>query len=472
MTRAMPSFLDKRRVVVLGLGMTGLSAARWALANGASVRVADTRAAPARAGDLRADLPGVELVCGPFTDATFAGAELIVLSPGLSKDHPAIRSAVARGVELVGDIELFARALPTGQKVLAITGSNGKSTVTLLTTQLLRATGLDAVAAGNIGEPVLDVLSAYSQGKRWPDVFVLELSSFQLETTWSLAPVSSAVLNVSANHLDRYADIAAYAAAKSRIFYGGGEQVLNRDDPLSMAMRLPDRALRCFGRGIPETEDEWGLVPRKGASWLARGGALLLPAHELALVGQHNALNALASLALISSVAKVDRRVLAALCEFRGLAHRMERVGEKASEKASEKGGISFVNDSKATTVAATAAALSGYGRNVVLIAGGDGKGQDFAALAPEADAHCRAVVLIGRDGPALGAALTGIRAGVEFASTLEAAVERAIDLAQAGDTVLLSPACASLDMFRSFEERGDRFKAAVNAHIGESTHA
>jgi UDP-N-acetylmuramoylalanine--D-glutamate ligase len=456
--------LKGRHVVVLGLGLTGLSAARWAARRGARVTVADTRADPPRAPQLRAELPQVAVTAGPITEATLAGAQLIVISPGLSKDMPAIRAAAARGVELVGDVELFARALPPAQKVLAITGSNGKTTVTALTTQLLCAAGMAVTSVGNIGEPVLDVLAAHEQGARWPDVFVIELSSFQLETTASLKPVAATVLNITENHLDRYESIAEYAGAKARIFVGGGEQVLNRDDWRSLAMRLPGGVVQTFGAGVPERESDWGLVKRKGSASLARGGALLLPASELKLVGGHNALNALAALALASTVAKIDGKVLAALAVFQGLPHRMERVADI--------GGVLFVNDSKGTTVAATLAALDGIGRPVVLIAGGDGKGQDFSPLKAAVEAHCRAVVLLGRDAPALAAALSGATPAIEFAPALEVAVARAIARARSGDAVLLSPACASLDMFRDYVERGDRFKAAVAAHAREAAHA
>ena len=456
--------IKHRRVVVLGLGATGLSAARWAARHGARVSVADTRAEPPKAAQLRTELPQVPVATGPITDATLSDAELIVLSPGLAKDQPPIRAAVARGVELVGDIEIFARALPRGQKLLAITGSNGKTTVTALSGELLRAAGLTAATVGNIGEPVLDALGAYERGAAWPDAFVVELSSFQLETTAGLKPTAATVLNVTENHLDRYAGIDAYAAAKARIFIGGGEQVLNRDDPPSLAMRLPGRVVQTFGSGIPEGENDWGLVQRKGTPRLARGGALLLAASELSLVGRHNRLNALAALALASTVAKIDAKVLSALVAFPGLPHRMERVAEIA--------GVLFVNDSKATTVAATLAALEGIARPAVLIAGGDGKGQDFAALKAGVDAHCRAVVLIGRDAPAIAAAISGVKPAIEFAPALEVAVARAIARAQPGDAVLLSPACASLDMFRDYIDRGERFKAAVAAHAQEAAHA
>jgi UDP-N-acetylmuramoylalanine--D-glutamate ligase len=319
-------------------------------------------------------------------------------------------------------------------------------------------------SVGNIGEPVLDVLAAHEQGAPWPDAFVIELSSFQLETTASLEPVAATVLNVTENHLDRYTRIADYAAAKARIFAGSGEQILNRDDPRALAMRLRGRVVQTFGAGVPEGENDWGLVERRGAPWLARGGALLLPASELKLVGRHNALNALAALALASTLAKVDGKLLAALTAFQGLAHRMERVADI--------GGVLFVNDSKGTTVAATLAALDGIDRPAVLIAGGEGKGQDFAPLKAGVEAHCRAVVLLGRDAPAIAAALSGVTPAVEFAPALEVAVARAIARARSGDAVLLSPACASLDMFRDYADRGDRFKAAVAAHAREAAHA
>ena len=456
--------LKNRRVVVLGLGVTGLSAARWAARRGARVAVADTRADPPCAPQLRAELPQVGLTTGPITEATLAGAHMIIISPGLAKEAPPIRAAVERGAELVGDVELFARALPAGQKILAITGSNGKTTVTALTAELLRAAGLFATSIGNIGEPVLDVLAAHEQGARWPDVFVTELSSFQLETTSSLRPVAATVLNVTENHLDRYAGIGEYAAAKARIFLGGGEQILNRDDARSLAMAVPGRIVQTFGAGIPQGEHEWGLVERKGVPWLARGGALLTAVSELALVGRHNALNALAALALASTTVKIDGKLLSALAAFHGLPHRMERVADI--------GGVLFVNDSKGTTVAATLAALAGIGRPVVLIAGGDGKGQDFTPLKSAVEAHCRAVVLVGRDAPAMAAALSGATPPIEFAPALEVAVARAIARARAGDAVMLSPACASLDMFRDYIERGERFKAAIAAHAREAAHA
>ena len=453
-----------RDVLVLGLGLTGFSLARHLVARGARVRVADTRPSPPFAADFAAALPGIALATGPFTATTLAGADLIAISPGVPLAEPPIAAAVARGVEVVGDVELFARALPPGQRVLAITGSNGKTTVTALTGALCRAAGLTTCIAGNIGAPVLDALPAEG---RWPDVFVLELSSFQLETTASLGPVAATVLNVTENHLDRYAGIDAYAAAKARIFSAGGIQVLNRDDPRSYAMRIPGHLVQTFGAGVPESEEAWGLVERVVATrdvWLARGGALLLPAADLKLVGRHNALNALAALALVSAVAKIDRAVLAELMRFEGLPHRMARVAEA--------GGVVYVDDSKGTTVAATQAALDGIDRPVVLIAGGDGKGQDFSPLAPVVDARCRAVLLIGRDAPILERALTGTRAAIERVGTLDAAVHRAVQLARPGDAVVLSPACASLDQFTNYVERGVRYAERLRAELREKVDA
>ena len=450
-----------RRVVVLGLGLTGFSLARHLAARGATVTVADTRANPPYASTLAEALPQVAFVPGDFTAATFAGAELIALSPGLPKEHPAIAAAVGRGIELVGDVELFARALPPGQKLIAVTGSNGKTTVTALTGALCVAAGLATVVCGNIGTPVLDVLPADG---RWPDVFVVELSSYQLETTSSLVPVAATVLNVTENHLDRYSGMDAYAAAKARIFQRGGMQVLNRDDPRSLAMAIPGRLVDTFGGHVPESEEAWGLVAHRGSTWLARGGALLAPMTDLKLVGRHNALNALAALALTSAVAKIDRAVLVGLSAFEGLPHRMQRVAVVDD--------VLYINDSKGTTVAATLAALDGLDRRAVLIAGGDGKGQDFAPLRRGVDARCRAVLLIGRDAPLIERALAGSAVKLLHCETLDAALGTARRLAQPGDAVLLSPACASLDQFPNYVVRGDAFIAAVRVWAGEKSLA
>jgi UDP-N-acetylmuramoylalanine--D-glutamate ligase len=453
-----------RNAVVLGLGLTGLTLARYLARHGARVRVADTRSAPPNSAKLAAALPGVPLETGPLSASTFAGTDLIAISPGVAKAHPAIAEAVAHGGELVGDVELFARALPPAQKVLAITGTNGKTTVTALTGKLTEAAGLATIVAGNIGTAVLDALARHEDGAPWPSIYVLELSSYQLETTSSLKPVAATVLNVTANHMDRYAGLADYAAAKARVFANASVQILNRDDPIVRLMRLPGRTVQTFGTGVPLSEEEWGVVVRDGEPWLARGGELLLPAGKLALVGRHNVQNALAALALTAAVAKLGRPVFDALSSFRGLPHRMQPVHEAR--------GVAFVDDSKGTTVAATRAALDGMTRPVILIAGGDGKGQSFAELKPAVERACRAVLLIGRDAAAVARGLAGTRVPVESVGTLDAAVARAAALARDGDVVLLSPACASLDQFHDYAERGDRFATLARGTPKDAVHA
>src|SRR5665213_3406357 len=397
---------------------------------------------------LAAELPGISVESGVITASTLVGADLIAISPGVPKDQPAIRDAVLRGADLAGDVELFARTLSPQQKVLAITGTNGKTTTTALTGELVRAAGLSARVGGNIGTPVLDLLSDIEAGAAAPDVFVLELSSYQLETTASLAPVAATVLNVTANHLDRYAGIADYAAAKARIFEHCTAAILNRDDPIVRLMRQRGRTMQSFGAGVPQSEEEWGLVPRPDGDWLARGGELLMPVCALSLVGRHNAQNALAALALAAAVARILPPVQEALKRFQGLAHRMQTVADAHD--------VLFVNDSKATTVAATVAALDGLARPVVLIA-------------PAVAAHCRAVLTVGRDAPVVERALAATRVALENCGTLAAAVARAMDIAQPGDVVLLSPACASLDQFQSYEARGNRFAELVRARLAEA---
>ena len=302
-----------RNVVVLGSGLTGRALARWLGRRGARVRIADTRDAPPDAARGAAELPGVALETGGISAATLAGADLIAISPGVSRDLPPIREAVARGVDLAGDIEIFARAISPQQKVLAVTGTNGKTTTTALTGALTQAAGLSTRVAGNIGAAVLDVLGDIENGAPLPDVFVLELSSYQLETTSSLKTAAAAVLNVTPNHLDRYAGIADYAAAKARIFEHCTVAILNRDDAIVRLMRQRGRTMQTFGAGVPQSEEEWGLVPRSDGDWLARGGELMLPAHALALNGRHNALNARSALALTASLARLLRPLLEAL---------------------------------------------------------------------------------------------------------------------------------------------------------------
>jgi len=452
-----------RKVVVLGLGDTGLSMARWLARRGASVRVADSRAAPPHAARLARELPQVPLATGKFSDAALAGADLIAISPGIDRREAPIAGAVKRGVPVVGDVELFAQALkafiphPSSlipPRILAITGSNGKSTVTVMTGEICRAAGRETVVAGNIGLPVLDALAAVEDGGRAPDVFVLELSSFQLESTHSLEPDAATVLNVTEDHLDRYAGMKEYAAAKARIFAGSGVQVLNRDDRWSMGMTRAGRARYTFGVGEPRAETEWGVHVAGDGAALARGPRLLMAASELPLAGLHNAANALAAHALAHAIGAADETLARALRTFKGLPHRMQQVAEHA--------GVVFLDDSKGTNVGATVAALTGLGRQVVLIAGGDGKGQDFSPLAPAVKMRARAVVLIGRDAGKLERALAASGVPLRHAGGMDEAVAAAYGEARPGDAVLLSPACASYDMFRNYVHRAEAFVAAV----------
>jgi UDP-N-acetylmuramoylalanine--D-glutamate ligase len=461
--------LKGRKVVVLGLGDTGLSMARWLARRGAAVRVADSRAAPPHAPTLARELPQVPFATGKFSDATLAGADLIAISPGIDRREAPIAAAIKRGVPIAGDIELFAQALREAvrdgpratshephaiPKVVAITGSNGKSTVTAMTGELCRAAGRATVVAGNIGTPVLDALTAIEGGGKRPEVFVLELSSFQLESTASLEPDAATVLNVTEDHLDRYDSMTDYAAAKARVFTGSGVQVLNRDDRRSLGMARAGRTLCTFGLDAPRAAAEWGLAGEGATRALAHGRNRLMPLAELPLPGLHNAANALAAHALAHAIGLTGAPLAAALRAFRGLPHRMQRVGEIA--------GVAFYDDSKGTNVGATVAALSGMDRPAVLIAGGDGKGQDFAPLAPAVKARARAVVLIGRDAPLIERALAAGGARIERAAGMDEAVTKALAAARPGDAVLLSPACASYDMFRDYVQRAEAFVAAV----------
>ena len=444
-------------ILVLGLGLTGLSLALWLKRKGADVVVADTRDDPPKLADLRRADPDIPVRLGAWDETLFFGIDMVAISPGLNINDPAFAPARKRHIPIVGDIELFARELPASQTVIAITGSNGKSTVTALSGAVCRSAGLATVVAGNIGRPVLEVLTDAEAAGRHPDVYVLELSSFQLETTSSLVPTVATVLNVSPNHLDWHGDLDEYIRAKSRIFINGGRQVLNRDDPLSMAMQADSDAV-TFGVDAPANATQWGLRPMTNGSgeWLAQGDRDLLPANALTLTGRHNALNALAALALVDAIGVDGSAHLAAVASFRGLPHRMTHVADVAR--------VAYIDDSKSTTVASTIAALAGMGRKSVLIAGGDGKGQDFTPLVPAVREHARAVVVVGRDGPLVEHALRASGIDIERADSLERAVSMANRLARPGDAVLLSPACASWDMFRDYGERGDRFVQAVRA--------
>ena len=435
--------LRGRSVLVLGLGDTGLSAAQWVERQGGRARVADTRAAPPRLKEFGGEFHG-----GAFRESLLAGIDLVCVSPGLSLDEPVIQEAAAKGVPVVGDIELFAWHVRgrTTSKVLAITGTNGKTTVTSLAGHLLRAAGVDCEVAGNIAPPALSSLQKRDGSP--PAVWVLELSSYQLETTWSLAPDAAAMLNLTEDHLDRYRGLDDYGAAKARIFQGSGVQVLNRDDPRSMAMAEEGRARMTFGLEAPALAWDFGVL----GGLLVQGKKTILPAEELQIHGAHNVANALAAAALACGMAVPLEKIAAGLRSFKGLPHRVELVATRA--------GVEWYDDSKGTNVGATIAALKGLGKKTVLILGGEGKGQDFSALVPAVSAFSRTALLIGRDAPLIEKALA--REKTERCESLEAAVARAAQLAGPGEAVLLSPACASFDMFRDYKHRGDAFAAAV----------
>ncbi|MBI3374780.1 MAG: UDP-N-acetylmuramoyl-L-alanine--D-glutamate ligase [Betaproteobacteria bacterium] len=448
--------LAGRRVLVLGLGETGLAAAHWAAREGARLRIADTRAVPPKLDELRRTLPEAELRCGTFAPELLEGVDLIVPSPGLPLEDPFVQAALAGGIALAGEIELFAWALRSrGRgKVIAVTGTNGKTTVTAMTGHLLRTAGIDCEIAGNIGPAVLAALAARVESCSLPAVWVLELSSYQLESTWTLAPDAAAMLNLSEDHLDRYASITGYGMAKERIFLGAGTQVLNRDDARSLAMAIPGRRRVSFGLGAPEGAGDFGLVSVDGADWIARGGRRIVATGELRLRGAHNAANAMAAAAL-SSLAGADADAIAAgLRSFAGLPHRFEPV--RAIHD------VVYIDDSKATNVGATLAALNGLGRPAVLILGGEGKGQDFTPLANAVARHAKRVLLIGCAAPRIAAALAAAGVPLENCASLEQAVGAAARAARPGDAVLLSPACASFDMFLDYKHRGEVFARAV----------
>ena len=453
--------LSDRLVLVLGIGESGLAMARWCAREGARLRVADTRDDPPGLNRLREVVPEAEVILGPLAAELLEGVDLIASSPGIDLRLPVVAAARERSIAVVGEMALFADALvrlgARGRtRIIAITGTNGKTTTTSLTAAMCRAAGLDAVAAGNISPAALDVLiDRLDDDAVLPECWVLELSSFQLEAMGDLCPDAATVLNVSDDHLDRHSDLDTYAAIKSRIFAGEGVQVLNRDDPRVMTMGIAGRRCVTVGSDTPGSPDDYGIARDADGLWLVRGVQPLMRTDMLQLAGRHNAVNALAALALGAAIGCDMQPMVEALKVFRGLPHRMELVARRRD-------GVPFYNDSKGTNVGSTVAALEGLESRAILIAGGDGKGQDFSALRPAVERHARAVLLIGRDAPLIETALAGLGVAVECVSDLDAAVVRANALALEGDAVLLSPACSSLDAFRNYVHRGERFVAAV----------
>ena len=433
------------RAVVVGLGRTGLSCARFLRSRGIDFAVTDNRATPPEARALEELAPEAAARFGAFDRSLLEGASQIIVSPGVSLREPFVAAAAACGLPIVGDIELFARHAPA--PIAAITGTNGKSTVTTLVARMAQACGRRALAGGNLGRPALDLLD-----DEVPDLYVLELSSFQLETTRSLRARAATVLNVTSDHMDRYASMQGYANAKARIFDRCENVVINLDDPLVRVMPHGDARVLGFSLVADASADYY---VRKEADEISLmwHGERLVKMSELKIAGLHNAMNALASLAMCEALDLEMDACIDALRTFEGLPHRSQRIADID--------GVRYVDDSKGTNVGATLAAVAGMPGSLVLIAGGQGKGQDFAPLATAFRGKVRHAVLIGQDAKLLAAAMQGV-ASVEFAIDMGDAVTRAAAAARKGETVLLSPACASLDMFRDYAHRGDEFAHEV----------
>ncbi|VXB44079.1 UDP-N-acetylmuramoyl-L-alanine--D-glutamate ligase [Massilia sp. 9I] len=485
---------EGKSALVLGLGESGLAMAQWLARCGARVRVADTRTEPQRLFALRQAVPNAEFVGGAFAASLLEGMDFVAVSPGLAPNRELAEIAPGaheRNIPVWGEIELFAQALAhlrTEQgyapKVIAITGTNGKTTVTSLTGLLCRRSGLSTRVAGNISPAALDVLREVLDANELPQAWVLELSSFQLHTTFSLQADAATVLNLTQDHLDWHGSMDAYAADKARIFGTATTRVLNRDDAIVMRMTAVETPTYTFGTGEPTEPNSFGLVSERGVLWLANTVALddeppkklkkgevappvevtlnrLMPADALKIRGLHNASNALAALALCRACGLPLAPLLHGLREYAGEPHRVELVANID--------GVDFYDDSKGTNVGATVAALEGLGKafagedqQILLIAGGDGKGQDFAPLALPSSRYVRAVLLIGRDAPAIKAAIEPTGVPLFDLPGLPEAVRRAAGLARPGDAVLLSPACASLDMFTNYAHRAQVFVDAV----------
>jgi UDP-N-acetylmuramoylalanine--D-glutamate ligase len=488
--------LQDQHVLILGLGASGLAMARWCARCGARVTVADTREAPPQLPALREQVPLARFVAGAFNAALLEdGVRAVFRSPGLSPAQVAtvVAAASASGLPIGGELSLFAGALADLREqqsytpaVLAITGTNGKTTVTALTGQLVERSGRTVAVAGNIGPTLLDTLAQKMDASALPQVWVIELSSFQLDAAGDFEPTAAAVLNVTQDHLDWHGDMQAYTDAKARVFGKSGLMVLNREDPLVMKMlpeavrlkggKMEQRPYLTFGADMPQRPGDFGIEVVNGMAWLVRALEAdetlkkrkdndeelhfqrLMPADALRIRGRHNAVNALSALALASAAGCTLGPMLYGLREYRGEPHRVEPVGIINE--------IEYFDDSKGTNVGATVAALQGLGaeRKVVVILGGEGKGQDFSPLAPMVSRYARAAVLIGRDAPQIRAVLEPVGVPLLDADSMEQAVSLATQCAHAGDAVLMSPACASFDMFRDYPHRAEVFRAAVRA--------
>ncbi len=438
---------ETAKVLIVGLGKTGLSVAYYLRQLGLQFAIVDSRDKPPFNDDLLAEMPDIPVFTGGFDQMAFDVATHIVVSPGVSMDEPMIKQALAQGIQALSDIDLFACSVEV--PVVAITGSNGKSTVTTMLGAMAKAEGKCVAVGGNLGTPALDLLDDAVE------VYILELSSFQLERTTQLNAVAATVLNVSADHLDRYVDIDAYAEQKQKVFAGDGVVLINVDDPYVVAMPEEGRDMLTFG--LEKSADYSVLATPKG-DFLAVHGRAILGVNELKVVGTHNQANALAALALGTVIGLSEMAMCTALRSYKGLKHRMQLVADI--------NGVQWVNDSKATNIGACIAALQGFKKsNVVLIAGGDCKGADMQELVPMVTEKVKALLLIGKDG-ALIKQVMHDAITVYDAGSLKKAVKKAVKIAEPGDTVLLSPACASLDQFANYQERGKFFASQVQALV------
>lgn len=432
---------DNARMLIVGLGATGFSAAQFLQKTPIKFAVIDSRSNPPLIDTLRTQMPDVPVFSGGFAQAAFDVATHLLISPGVSLNEEAIHKALSAGVIALSDIDLFACA--TEKPVIAITGSNGKSTVTTMLGDMGNAAGVKTAIGGNLGTPALDLLQNNA------DLYVLELSSFQLERTTALNPKAAAVLNITPDHFDRHTDMDCYAKEKQRVFRGNGAMILNADDPIVMSMLIEGRT--CYTFSTQQPADFY--LRRGDVNYLMQGEQVLMAANDLRLEGVHNQANALAALALGYAAGLEMPAMCKALKKFKGLAHRMQKVGEI--------GGVNWVNDSKATNIGACIAALQGYERPVVLIAGGDAKGADMRDLAPVAMTKTKSVILMGKDAKLIGDAV-GNSVPVFYVANMKEAVKTAEQQAHPGDIVLLSPACSSLDQYRSYADRGNKFVEAV----------
>jgi UDP-N-acetylmuramoylalanine--D-glutamate ligase len=443
------SFVTRNLHVVIGLGATGLSCARYLIEQGMPVAVTDSRANPPNLAEFQQNYPDVPVSLGQLDETLLNKAEKVVVSPGMSLQEPALAKQISQGVPIVGDIELF--ALNAQAPIIGITGTNAKSTVTTLVGEMAKAAGLSTQVGGNLGTPALELLTTPR-----PELFVLELSSFQLETTHSLNPKVATVLNVTPDHMDRYANLQEYCNAKQRIYSDCQVAICNRDDAMTdCGNRFSDRKL-YFTLEEPR-ENEFGLVKKGGMSYLAYENHIFMPVSDLPILGRHYQANALAALALGYGFGLPFEPMVRTLVEFKGLPHRCQLVRER--------NGVRWYNDSKGTNVGATLAAIAGLGPEIegklILIAGGVGKNADFAPLVPAIDKYVKTVVLIGEAAQVLSEVIGG-RVNVCFASSMEDAIGLADAASTAHDSVLLSPACASYDMFNNFEHRGEVFTKLV----------